>query len=64
MNKYKYFVSFNLKSNYIMSGWGCTQVETKKPIEDFSDINDIINMIELQTNYKDVVILNIQRMPI
>lgn len=58
MMGYNYFVSYTFEH-----GTGCTVIETARIISNFKDINEIKKNIE-KDGIKNVIIMNIQRLPI
>lgn len=59
----KYFVSYTFKPKDGGIGHGCNVVETKFQINNIEDIYKIIEVLE-DDEIRNVVIMNIQKMPI
>lgn len=59
----KYFISYSFVPKNGAIGYGCNVVELKCQIESMEHINAIISALE-NDEFKNVVIINIQKMPI
>lgn len=55
----KYFVSYSHSS-----GFGCTVVKTNYDIDSYDNILEIIDKLQKNDTAKNIIILNIQRLPI
>jgi hypothetical protein len=57
MSKYRYFISYNHKSDNI-TGSGCCEVERSRKIKEWQDVVGIQNLLQDKFGFDEVVIIN------
>lgn len=62
MEEHKYFVSYFQKDNNQNFGFGNCEVRRTEEITNFEDIQEISKAIEEKCKYKEVIILNYEKL--